>query len=273
MGLGVAGCNGDAGSDNSQPSRMSGPQTLQVFAAASMTDVVERLAASFELSRVNLTTGGSSVLARQIADGAPADVFISASREWMNYLGAAGALAGPPLLLATGGIACVTGTDSSLTAQDAAELTKALDPGDVIAIADSGMPAGEYARAALRSAGVLDRIAPRLVGLSDARAVVRAVETGDAAAGFVYTTDAARPGLRTLFRFAADLHPPVEYFAGVMAESRDPDAAAAFVELARGEAGVRTLGQMGFEGPGPEGRALPGRSLRHPASAETEIRQ
>jgi molybdate transport system substrate-binding protein len=258
LGLAVAGCNGDAGSDNSQPSRMSGPRTLHVFAAASTTDVVQRLAASFDAARVNLTTGGSSVLARQIADGAPADVFISASREWMSYLGAAGALAAPPLLLATGGIACVTGADSPLTAQNAAEVTNAVAPGDVIAIADIGVPAGEYARAALRSAGVLDRIAPRLVGLSDARAVVRAVETGDAAAGFVYTTDAARPRLRTLFRFAADLHPPVEYFAAVMADSRNPDAAAAFVELAGDEGGVRTLEQMGFGVPERQGRAVGG---------------
>ena len=137
--------------------------------------------------------GASSTLARQIRDGAPADVFLSASPDWVDFLREGGALAGEPIVLARNRLVCVASHGSPLAAQGAVDPRALLDRIGAegrVAIADEGVPAGEYARAALAHLGLLDAFTPHLVGQPDVRAVLHAVEIGELGAGFVYSTDA-----------------------------------------------------------------------------------
>lgn len=252
-----------------EPDRMSSPATasraqttkrtaepIHVLSAASLTEVVEALARDFasarQGARVELGFGASSDLARQIQDGAPADVFVSASPEWTGFLREAGVVVGEPVLIARNALVCVTPQDGRLTATAVADprvLVSKIAADDLVAIADAGVPAGEYARQALAKLGLSAAFEPRLVGQKDVRAVLHAVEQGEVAAGFVYATDAKVARVATLFAFDPTTHPPIEYHAVVVRNADRPgDAAAAshFVDfLTSGSARAR-LSAAGF---------------------------
>lgn len=190
--------------------------TIVVFAPASTTNVVNELAGGFGGASVKTSFGASSDLARQIKDGAPAHVFISASGTWVDYLNDAGALDGESVVFARNVLVCVAPADSVLEAGDAATLLGKLSGTDRIAIADEGVPAGDYARQSMAATGDLVRMRPWLVGQKDVRAVVRAVEMGECAGGFVYATDAKVANVKVLFTFAPGTHKPIEYYAAVV---------------------------------------------------------
>lgn len=222
---------------------------LRVAAAASSTEVVEALAKDFEAGRVETSFGASSDLARQIRDGAPADVFISASPDWIDFLREAGALAGEPVVIARNALVCVATQGGALVrmgARDPRGLLEQLAPGDGVAIADEGVPAGEYARRALAGLGLLAGFEPRLVGQKDVRAVLHAVEQGELVAGFVYSTDAKIARVETLFRLDPATHPPIEYHAVVLRNARDRDAAQRFVAHLKRDAARARLSAAGF---------------------------
>ncbi len=231
------------------PASEQGAPPLRVFAAASLTDVVGDLAASFGGARVEPSFGGSSALARQIRDGAPADVFVSASPDWTAYLEDAGAISGEPVLIARNRLVCVAPEGSPLAAQgvtDARALLDRLAPGDRVAVADEGVPAGEYARAGFASLGLAGAFRSRLVGLKDVRAVLHAVELGEAPAGVVYATDARLAPVEVLFAFDPTAHPPIEYEAAVVRTAPRPDAARAFVEHLRSPEARAILARAGL---------------------------
>jgi molybdate transport system substrate-binding protein len=233
-------------------STASADEPLRVFAAASLTDAVQTLAAGFDGGGVRTSFGSSAELARQIADGAPADVFLSASREWVDTLRERELLEGEPVVFARNALVCVAPKGGALRARGAADpagLARALAPGELVAIADAGVPAGEYARAALARLGVLDALRPRLVGQKDVRAVLHAVERGEVAAGFVYASDARVAAVDVLFAFDPATHPPIELYAAVVRGARRPDAARRFVAHLRGEAGRAALRAAGFAEP------------------------
>lgn len=238
----VAAC-GERGEDDGRPE-------LLVFAAASATDVVAELASGYADARVRTSFGASSDLARQIADGAPADVFVSASRRWIDHLDGRGALVGEPRTLARNALVCVVPPGSPLPSlDDASALAAALRPDDRVAIADAGVPAGEAARESLAATGDLEALRARLVGQVDVRAVLRAVAAGEAAAGFVYATDARAAAVELRFALDPATHAPVELVAAVVAGSRAPEAARAFLEHVAGTEGRAVLARHGFELP------------------------
>ncbi len=163
--------------------------TLAVFAAASLTDSFEVLAAAFEAGHpgvtVTLNFAASSALREQILAGAPADVFASASADDMNRLAAAGALAGEPRVFARNRmvIAVPAGNPAGITG-----LEDFADPGRLIGLCAEEIPCGRYAREALASAGVTpspDTLEP------DVRALLTKVAAGELDAGIVYATDIA----------------------------------------------------------------------------------
>jgi molybdate transport system substrate-binding protein len=223
---------------------------LVVYAAASLTDVVNGLAKSFPDATVVPSYGASSELARQIEDGAPADVFLSASPDWIAFVKEAGKLDGDAIVFAKGELVAIAPKGSGLGAKgvvDAATLLeKGLAAGDKVAIADAGVPAGEYARKALQSLGLAKAYAPRLVGQKDVRAVLNAVARGELPAGFVYATDAKASEVTTLFAFDPKTHPPIEYLGGAVAGAQHPKEAHAFLAFLRGETARKTLGAAGF---------------------------
>lgn len=223
---------------------------LRVLAAASLTDVVEALAPAFEGARLETAFAGSSALARQIRDGAPADVFLSASPEWVDFLRDENALAGEPIVLARNRLVCIVPAESPLAdATDAASLAARIGPKGRIAIADPGVPAGEYARAALRTLGLLEGLERRLVGQQDVRGVLHAVERGELDAGFVYATDAAIASVAIAFAFDPSTHPPIEYLAVALRGATNRAGAARFLDFLASDAARRILVDAGFATP------------------------
>jgi molybdate transport system substrate-binding protein len=223
--------------------------TIRVFAAASLTDVVQALASGFPDARVEPSFGASSALARQIRDGAPADVFLSASPDWLDFLRQAGALAGEPIVLARNRLVCIAPKASPLAAQgvsDPPALLRRIGADGRVAIADEGVPAGEYARAVLGHLGLLDAYTPHLVGQADVRAVLHAVEVGELEAGFVYSTDAKVADVAVLFTFDPASHPPIEYQAAVPRGALNPAAGRRFLDYLRGKAAQKILVDAGF---------------------------
>jgi molybdate transport system substrate-binding protein len=226
--------------------------TLRVFAAASLTEVVEALAQHFEGARVETSFGSSSALARQIRDGAPADVFVSASPEWIDDLREAGALAGEPIMLARNRLVCIASKGSPLEQRRVSgpsALLDALGPDGRVAIADEGVPAGEYARAALAKLGLQDAYRSHLVGQRDVRAVLHVVERGELPAGFVYGTDAKIADVVVLFAFDPATHPAIEYQAAVLREASHPEQARRFLEYLRSATARTLLTNAGFARP------------------------
>lgn len=223
-------------------------EKVTVFAAASMTDAVNELADGFTGSDVKTSFGASSDLARQIKDGAPADVYISASGNWIEYLKKHGKLEGEPVVIARNELVCVTWKGSDFERKDLADLGARPC---LTAIADEGVPAGEYTRQAMAKAGVLETLKPSLVGQSDVRAVVMAVQSRNAPIGFVYSTDAAAFGdkLEVLFAVPAGMHDPVGYYAAQVKGATNPDAARAFIEYLQSDGARETLKKLGFREP------------------------
>ncbi|HEX2486274.1 MAG TPA: molybdate ABC transporter substrate-binding protein [Myxococcota bacterium] len=221
---------------------------LRVLAAASLTEAVEGLAKDYPGASVTTSFGASSELARQIRDGAPADVFVSASPEWVDFLREADRLDGAAVVIARNTLVAVAPKGSALagTATSPAALLERLAPGDRVAIADAGVPAGDYARKALAHAGLLAAYEPRLVGQKDVRAVLHAVEQGELVAGFVYATDARVASVERLFDFDAASHPPIEYHAAALRGAASPAEAHRFVEHLRSPAAQTRLREAGF---------------------------
>lgn len=203
---------------------------LIVFAAASTTDVITRLAEGYGEARVKTSFGPSSGLARQIEDGAPADVYVSASRRWIDHLRSEGALLEPPRVFCRNRLVCIAASGSALAVASAGELAPQLAPGDRVAIADAGVPAGEYARQSLEATGDLEALRGHFVGQDDVRSVLRAVESKEARAGFVYATDARVAEVEELFAFDPATHQPIEYHAAIPVTARSAAAARAFLD-------------------------------------------
>jgi molybdate transport system substrate-binding protein len=225
---------------------------LRILAAASLIDVVGALRADFSEASLAPSFGASSELARQAADGAPGDVLLSASPEWIDYLAEKGTIAGEPLVFASNALVCVTARGSRLASKAAAgvaELPSALRVDDRLALAAVGVPAGDYARDALAAQGSLRALESRIVRLRDVRAVLQAVEYGEAEAGFVYATDARNSGVITLFRVEASSHRPIRYVAAALRQSERPELAQHFLAFLRGPNARARLESAGFGPP------------------------
>jgi molybdate transport system substrate-binding protein len=168
------------------------PDELNVYAAASLTEAVKEIAASFEKSsghKVVFNLGGSNDLARQIKAGAPADVFFSADEDQMDGLVTAGLIRGEDrVALLSNVLVVVVPVGSGTRVSSAADLV----PLSRLALADpQAVPAGVYARKWLESAGVWGKVADKVVPALNVRAALSAVEAGNVDAGVVYKTDAA----------------------------------------------------------------------------------
>lgn len=235
------------------PSAAQDRAPVRVFAAASLTEAMGDLADLWSAQgnpRPVLVFGASSALARQIERGAPADVFVSADLEWMDWLddrrlvaaGTRRALAGNRLVLVTPAAAPRVRIDP---AQPGA-LVRMLGVEGRLAIADpAAVPAGRYARAALTSLGVWDALAPRTVNAENVRSALAFVERGDAAAGIVYATDArASPRVRVAAVFAEASHPPIVYPAAALAPARGERLA--FLRFLGSPAAKAVLRKRGF---------------------------
>jgi molybdate transport system substrate-binding protein len=221
--------------------------TLTVFAAASCAEWVQKLPNKADLK---LQFGPSSGLARQIEDGAPAQIFITAHKRWIEYLQERGKVEGEPVAIARNTLVCVAletttfekGSPSSLL-----DLTSALKEDDRIAIADESVPAGDYARQALIHAGQIGHLQPYFVGQDDARSTLRAVVQGQAKVGFVYASDAQLAQVRLLFTLDPASHDPIQYWACSIREPSPSQTAALFLAELRSGPVQDLLQRSGFQ--------------------------
>lgn len=223
-----------------------------VFAAASLKtalDDVAKLWRSQSGKGVKVSYAGSSALARQIEQGAPADLFISADSDWMDYL------AGKNLIQpATRGdllgnrIVLVAGKDdkTALKIAPGFDLAGALKGGRLAMANVAAVPAGKYGKAALETLGVWSAVEKKVAQADDVRAALLLVSRGEAPLGIVYATDAAAdPGVRVVDAFPANSHPPIVYPAALLAASQNADGAAFLAHL-RSAAAKPLFERQGF---------------------------
>lgn len=229
-----------------------GQRPVLVFAAASLANVLGDLDKAFTGRtgiRVTSSLAASSLLAKQIEAGAPADVYFSADLQWMDYLQ-------QRALLRASSRRDVVGNSLVLIAPSRSTLEVTIGPGvDLprllgggrLAVADpDSVPAGIYARAALVKLGAWDGVAPRLVRAENVRAALEYVARGDAPLGIVYRTDAlVEKRVRVVGVFPADSHPPIVYPAALT--RRAGAAATRYFSYITGADAQPTYRKWGFE--------------------------
>jgi len=227
---------------------------LTVFAAASLKESMDEAALAYRRDTgqdVRVAYAASSALARQIEQGAPADVFVSADLDWMDELQSKGLidtatrseLLGNTLVL-------VAPKDSAAAQVDLARggnLRPLLGEDGRIALAlvDS-VPAGKYAKAAFESLGLWDGLAPRTAQAENVRAALLLVARGETPLGVVYGSDAlAEPGVKVLATFPQGAHAPIVYPVAKVKASTHPQAAA-FVRWLQTPAAAAIFRKRGF---------------------------
>lgn len=227
-----------------------------VFAAASLKNALDAAAAAWRAQtgqHVTIAYAASSTLAKQIASGAPADLFVSADLEWMDYL-AQRDLIDPRTRLN------LLGNELVLIAPKASPVQAAITPGFALAkllgngrlamAEPTAVPAGRYARSALTSLGVWDSVANRIAAAENVRAALALVARGEAPLGIVYRTDAgAQSGVRIVGAFPAESHAPIVY-PMALTKSAGP-LATAFAAFLQSPAARAIFAEHGFTSPAP----------------------
>lgn len=224
------------------------PERITVYAAASMTDVISAAAEVYSVktgTEVRQVYAASSVLARQVAAGAPADLVISANTEWMDYLERQNLLApGTRRNIAGNRLVVVVPDASPITPERGAELGRRWIPGRVALGETSTVPAGLYAKEALAALGLIDALRDSLVLAGSVRVALAWVARGEVDAGIVYASDAASTErVRTVWTFPEASHSPIVYPAAALKGRR---GAAAFLDFLTGEEGRHLFAAHGF---------------------------
>lgn len=227
-------------------------EALTVFAAASLQESLTAAGAAWTATSgapVRFSFGASSAIARQIDQGAPADVFLSADEDWMNWLaGRGGIVASTRRRLLSNQLVLIApaGSKTVLKIARGMPLAKALGRGRLAVADTTAVPAGKYARAALTRLGVWDSVEDRLLPAENVRATLAYVARGEAPLGIVYATDAkADPKVRVVGVFPGSSHSPIVYPGAVTAGSRNARAAA-FLGYLQGPRASAIFRRYGF---------------------------
>lgn len=232
-----------------RPSSFTGQLTISV--AVSLTEAMEEMAKEYEAAggdRVVFNFGGSNMLARQIVNGAPVDVFISADAMQMDVVERAQMVApGTRIALLSNQLAIVARAERSEALTSAASLTaktvRRIAVGDPEAV-----PAGVYAKQYLERVGLWGTLQAKLVPAANVRAALAAVENGSADAGIVYVTDVrAARGVRVATVISGPDAPAIVYPACVIAQSRRRDAAVRFLRFLQTPAAGVVFQRHGFQ--------------------------
>ena len=223
-----------------------------IFAAASMKSALDAVAASWTAQKGRppaISYASSGTLAKQIEQGAPADVFISADLEWMDYLDKAKLLKpGTRRNLLGNKLVLIEPADqqTALKIQMKFDLAGATGDGKVAVCTVTSCPGGIYAKEALQSLGVWDAVEPKLAQAENIRAALALVARGEAKFGIVYETDAkAEPKVKIVDVFPATTHKPIVYPVAVVASSKNPDAEF-FEAFMTSQAAAKIFNEQGF---------------------------
>jgi molybdate transport system substrate-binding protein len=223
---------------------------ITVAAAASLTDVLQEISKAFHTQsrhKVVLILGSSSTLARQIEEGAPADVFMSADLAQMENLEKKGLLEpGSPKELLSNQLVLIIPFDSSQLIATPKDLQKPAVKRIGIA-QPSVVPAGVYSKEYLTAEKLWDKIASKVIPLLDVRATLAAVESGSVDAGFVYRTDAAiSKKVKIVHAIPIAQGPRITYPVAIITESKNKAVAREFVRFIQSPTAKRSFEQYGF---------------------------
>jgi molybdate transport system substrate-binding protein len=227
-------------------------QDVTVFAAASLKEALDEAAQQFQRNsgrKVAVSYAASSALAKQIDNGAPADVFISADLDWMDYLEQRKLVkAGTRANLLRNRLVLIAPVDSKAQVEIRPGFPLAgLLGGGRLAMADpDSVPAGKYGKAALEKLGVWGDVAGRVARAENVRAALIFVARGETPLGIVYQTDAnAEKKVRIVAQFPPDMYPPITYPVAITAASKRV-AAPAFVDYLKSAQARAIFEKYGF---------------------------
>ncbi|TOP97054.1 molybdate ABC transporter substrate-binding protein [Vibrio parahaemolyticus] len=225
---------------------------LKVYAASSMTNAIDEIAQDFkEKYDVTVTPvyGGSSSIARQIINGAPADLFISANTKWMDYLVDEGVIDGDNVTnLVRNSLVLIAPQSSSLAVFNFADANawEAALNGSRLALGNpASVPAGMYAKESLTTLGVWKEIQTKVAPAKNVRLALALVERGEAPLGVVYKSDAQLTSkVKIVGEFASDTHAAIVYPAAVVNDSTESRQ---FFQYLKSEDAKRVFAHYGFQ--------------------------
>jgi len=227
-------------------------EKVTVFAAASLKNALDAANAAWQQETGNETAvsyAASSALAKQIEQGAPADLFISADLAWMDYVAEKKLIKEDTRSNLLGNrIVLVAPKDKA----DPVEISQGFDlaglvgDGRLAMGAVDSVPAGKYGKAALESLGAWEAVEGKVAGAESVRAALALVSRGEAPYGIVYETDAAAdPEVAIVGTFPEDSHPPIIYPVAILSESASP-ASAAYLDFLKSDKAAPFFTEQGF---------------------------
>ncbi|KUK83127.1 MAG: ABC-type molybdate transport system, periplasmic component [Pelotomaculum thermopropionicum] len=240
----AAGCGSNEAKQNQEP------VNLTVSAAASLTDAVKELKTVYESQQnevtITLNLASSGTLQKQIEEGAPADLFISASKAKMDALSEKGLIVEDSRKdILNNNIVLIAGKESSLTGFE--DLTGNRVEKISIGVPES-VPAGRYAKEVLISLGLWDKINSKLVLAKTVRQVLAYVENGNVDAGLVYSSDTTISNrIKILAAAPSDSHKPIVYPVAVIKSSQYQKEARDFSEFLQSDEAARVFQKYGFK--------------------------
>ena len=241
----LGGCSGPEGSD----------PALRVLGAASLRDVLEDYGEAFRVqtgTRVEIVTGGSTLIANQLLAGAKADLFLSAGDQEADLLQAAGLLlAGSRRVVFRNGLVVIAPRSASAARPQAQTIQELFAGDERISIAHpEAVPAGRYAKAWLEQHNLWGQLKPRCVYALDVRAALAAVESGSLELGLVYRTDAATSNrVQVIYQVTPEDGPEVVYPGAILQATPTPALAESFLDfLARGNPTIASSHGFGAGG-------------------------
>jgi molybdate transport system substrate-binding protein len=245
----LAACSSSGGggtkSGSSSPPADAGPHSLTVFAASSLTEAFTTIKAQFEKAHpgtsVTFSFGASSDLSAQIAQGAPADVFASASPKNMNSVVSAGDASNPANFVSNT-------LEIAVPPSNPAKITSVKDlakPSVKVAICNPAVPCGAVAAQVFTKAKI--KVKPK-ASLADVKSTLAAVESGEVDAGCVYVTDVRSAGSKVKgIKIPANINASTEYPIVALKHAKNPSLAKAFVSYVQSAAGRKVLTADGFQ--------------------------
>ncbi|WP_434620693.1 molybdate ABC transporter substrate-binding protein [Tabrizicola sp. M-4] len=227
-------------------------EEVVVFAAASMKNALDAVAADFQArtgKTVTISYGGSNALAKQIIEGAPAEIFLSAAENWMDEVEKAGLIAdqsrkdmfGNALVLVAHGIAA-----NPVEIVPGFDLAGLVGEGKLSMAMVDAVPAGQYGKEALENLGIWSSIEASVAQSENVRAALALVATGEAPFGIVYASDAiSEAGVTVVGKFPTSSHAPIVYPGAVLTNAADPSDRA-FFEAITSDRGDAEFAAQGF---------------------------
>ena len=222
---------------------------VNVYAAASLTDVLKEIAVNYEKQssdKIVFNFGASSLLARQIIEHAPANVFFSADEAKMDDVQKAGLIVTETRRdLLSNSLVIIVPDDSNLAITSPDQL---VDKTQKIAIADPrAVPAGIYTKEYLNGIGLWEKLEPKIVPTENVRAALAAVESGNVDAGFVYKTDAnISKKIKIAFSVPIEKGPVIRYPVAIVKDGKNNAAAEGFLRYLESENARKLFERYGF---------------------------